>query len=116
MLLCAVAFSAAMLSAGTTPLLRAGTFSIVARDSANGDLGVAVQSKFPNVRVAVPFGVNDISFESEEFKYQVFCVCNGCQIRLRYTPSPGDRLLAQHSFQGLAVRKHVDRYHSNGLV
>jgi hypothetical protein len=31
------------------------TFSIVARDPANGDLGVAVQSKFPNVRVAVPY-------------------------------------------------------------
>ncbi len=34
---------------------RVSTFSIVARDPSNGDLGVAVQSKFPNVRVAVPY-------------------------------------------------------------
>jgi uncharacterized Ntn-hydrolase superfamily protein len=31
------------------------TFSIVAFDPVNGDLGVAVQSKFPNVGVTVPF-------------------------------------------------------------
>jgi len=31
------------------------TFSIVALDPANGDLGVAVQSKFPNVRPIVPW-------------------------------------------------------------
>jgi uncharacterized Ntn-hydrolase superfamily protein len=31
------------------------TFSIVAFDPVNGDLGVAVQSKFPNVGVNVPF-------------------------------------------------------------
>ncbi|HEY7369311.1 MAG TPA: DUF1028 domain-containing protein [Thermoanaerobaculia bacterium] len=49
------------------------TFSIVARDPANGDLGVAVQSKFPNVRVAVPFakaGVGAVatqSFANSEF-------------------------------------------------
>ncbi|PYO68924.1 MAG: Zn-dependent protease, partial [Gemmatimonadetes bacterium] len=30
-------------------LKRAHTYSIVAYDSATGDLGVAVQSKFPNV-------------------------------------------------------------------
>jgi uncharacterized Ntn-hydrolase superfamily protein len=49
------------------------TFSIVARDPANGDLGVAVQSKFPNVRVAVPHakaGVGAVatqSFANSEF-------------------------------------------------
>src|SRR6266567_765948 len=49
------------------------TFSIVARDPANGDLGVAVQSKFPNVRVAVPYakaGVGAVatqSFSNSEF-------------------------------------------------
>lgn len=49
------------------------TFSIVARDPANGDLGVAVQSKFPNVRAAVPFakaGVGAVatqSFANSEF-------------------------------------------------
>ena len=43
------------------------TFSIVARDPANGDLGVAVQSKFPNVRVAVPYakaGVGAVATQS----------------------------------------------------
>jgi uncharacterized Ntn-hydrolase superfamily protein len=48
-----------------TPLV--STFSIVARDPANGDLGVAVQSKFPNVRVAVPYakaGVGAVATQS----------------------------------------------------
>lgn len=43
------------------------TFSIVARDPSNGDLGVAVQSKFPNVRVAVPYartGVGAVATQS----------------------------------------------------
>jgi uncharacterized Ntn-hydrolase superfamily protein len=43
------------------------TFSIVARDPANGDLGVAVQSKFPNVRVAVPYaraGIGAVATQS----------------------------------------------------
>src|SRR5947208_8814412 len=35
---------------------RAHTYSIVAFDSASGDLGVAVQSKFPNVGGIVPWG------------------------------------------------------------
>ncbi len=46
---------------------RVSTFSIVARDPGNGDLGVAVQSKFPNVRVAVPFaktGVGAVATQS----------------------------------------------------
>src|SRR5918912_3957140 len=34
----------------------AHTYSIVAYDSATGDLGVAVQSKFPNVGGIVPWG------------------------------------------------------------
>jgi len=37
-------------------LKRAHTYSIVAYDSATGDLGVAVQSKFPNVGGIVPWG------------------------------------------------------------
>lgn len=48
-----------------TPLV--STFSIVARDPASGDLGVAVQSKFPNVRVAVPYakaGVGAVATQS----------------------------------------------------
>jgi uncharacterized Ntn-hydrolase superfamily protein len=43
------------------------TFSIAARDPSNGDLGVAVQSKFPNVRVAVPYakaGVGAVATQS----------------------------------------------------
>lgn len=43
------------------------TFSIVAFDSATGDLGVAVQSKFPNVRPVVPWaeaGVGAVATQS----------------------------------------------------
>ena len=43
------------------------TFSIVAYDPANGDLGVAVQSKFPNVRPIVPWakaGVGAVATQS----------------------------------------------------
>ncbi|PYP11101.1 MAG: hypothetical protein DMD59_03720, partial [Gemmatimonadetes bacterium] len=36
-------------------LKRAHTYSIVAYDSATGDLGIAVQSKFPNVGGLVPW-------------------------------------------------------------
>jgi uncharacterized Ntn-hydrolase superfamily protein len=38
----------------------AHTYSIVAYDSANGDLGVAVQSKFPNVGGIVPWAVSGV--------------------------------------------------------
>jgi len=57
--------AAALASPASTP--RIATFSIVARDPANGDLGVAVQSKFPNVRVAVPYakaGVGAVATQS----------------------------------------------------
>jgi uncharacterized Ntn-hydrolase superfamily protein len=50
-----------------SPAPRVATFSIVARDPSNGDLGVAVQSKFPNVRVAVPYakaGVGAVATQS----------------------------------------------------
>ncbi len=43
------------------------TFSVVAFDPANGDLGVAVQSKFPNVGVSIPFakaGVGAVATQS----------------------------------------------------
>src|SRR5213594_1756298 len=39
---------------------RAHTYSIVAFDSATGDLGVAVQSKFPNVGGIVPWAKSGI--------------------------------------------------------
>lgn len=50
---------------GEAPLV--GTFSIVAYDSVTGDLGVAVQSKFPNVRAVVPWakaGVGAVATQS----------------------------------------------------
>jgi len=43
------------------------TFSIVAFDSDTGDVGVAVQSKFPNVGISIPFakaGVGAIATQS----------------------------------------------------
>ena len=45
----------------------ASTFSIVAIDPSNGDVGVAVQSKFPNVRAIVPWaeaGVGAVATQS----------------------------------------------------
>jgi uncharacterized Ntn-hydrolase superfamily protein len=48
-------------------LKRAHTYSIVAYDSATGDLGVAVQSKFPNVGGVVPWaraGVGAVATQS----------------------------------------------------
>ncbi len=50
---------------GAHPLV--STFSIVALDPANGDLGIAVQSKFPNVRAVVPWaraGVGAVATQS----------------------------------------------------
>jgi len=59
-------------AAGFAPAARGGaplvsTFSIVAVDPANGDLGIAVQSKFPNVRAVVPWaraGVGAVATQS----------------------------------------------------
>src|SRR5258706_10707336 len=48
-------------------LKRAHTYSIVAFDSTTGDLGVAVQSKFPNVGGIVPWakaGVGAVATQS----------------------------------------------------
>jgi uncharacterized Ntn-hydrolase superfamily protein len=61
----AVLFAAVLAAHPAQP--RVSTFSIVARDPANGDLGVAVPSKFPNVRVAVPYakaGVGAVATQS----------------------------------------------------
>ncbi len=52
-------------SSATEPFV--STFSIVAYDPANGDLGIAVQSKFPNVRPIVPWakaGVGAVATQS----------------------------------------------------
>jgi uncharacterized Ntn-hydrolase superfamily protein len=76
-----IAFLATLAAAGAVPRLPStayrlpaapevrlvSTFSIVARDTENGDLGVAVQSKFPNVRAVVPFaraGVGAVATQS----------------------------------------------------
>jgi uncharacterized Ntn-hydrolase superfamily protein len=51
----------------TGPSLLVSTFSIVAIDLENGDVGVAVQSKFPNVRPLVPWaeaGVGAVATQS----------------------------------------------------
>jgi uncharacterized Ntn-hydrolase superfamily protein len=51
----------------STPRIHPSTFSIVARDPANGDLGVAVQSKFLAVGSVVPFaraGVGTVATQS----------------------------------------------------
>ena len=48
-------------------LKRAHTYSIVAYDSVTGDLGIAVQSKFPNVGGLVPWaraGVGAVATQS----------------------------------------------------
>ncbi|MEL6444506.1 MAG: DUF1028 domain-containing protein [Bacteroidota bacterium] len=53
------------LHADGTPLV--ATFSIVGYDAATGELGVAVQSKFPNVRAVVPWaeaGVGAVATQS----------------------------------------------------
>lgn len=53
--------------AGSTLRIQPSTFSIVARDPANGDLGVAVQSKFLAVGAVVPFaraGVGAVATQS----------------------------------------------------
>jgi uncharacterized Ntn-hydrolase superfamily protein len=58
----------AALALGDAPSKRpVATFSIVAFDSETGDLGVAVQSKFPNVRPVVPWaraGVGAVATQS----------------------------------------------------
>ena len=46
------------------------TFSIVAFDPANSDLGVAVQSKFPNVGVSIPFAKAGVGAVATQ------CYCN----------------------------------------
>lgn len=46
------------------------TFSIVAFDPANGDLGVAVQSKFPSVGVSIPFAKAGVGALATQ------CYCN----------------------------------------
>jgi uncharacterized Ntn-hydrolase superfamily protein len=69
LLLCTLAILAQQPVASAPPdrLKRAHTYSIVAYDSATGDLGIAVQSKFPNVGGLVPWakaGVGAVATQS----------------------------------------------------
>ena len=67
MLLAVVALLQQPLVAPPDLLKRAHTYSIVAYDSATGDLGVAVQSKFPNVGGIVPWakaGIGAVATQS----------------------------------------------------
>jgi len=62
---CAAVQVAAETNSGGDPFV--STFSIVALDPATGDLGIAVQSKFPNVRAVVPWaraGVGAVATQS----------------------------------------------------
>ena len=62
---CAAAQGPVATNAAGDPLV--STFSIVALDRATGDLGIAVQSKFPNVRAVVPWvraGVGAVATQS----------------------------------------------------
>ncbi|HXJ30990.1 MAG TPA: DUF1028 domain-containing protein [Gemmatimonadales bacterium] len=67
MLLAVVALLQQPVAAPPDLLKRAHTYSIVAYDSATGDLGVAVQSKFPNVGGIVPWakaGIGAVATQS----------------------------------------------------
>jgi len=69
LLLCTLAILAQQPVSPAPPdlLKRAHTYSIVAYDSATGDLGIAVQSKFPNVGGLVPWakaGVGAVATQS----------------------------------------------------
>jgi len=69
LLLCTLAILAQQPVPSAPPdrLKRAHTYSIVAYDSATGDLGIAVQSKFPNVGGLVPWakaGVGAVATQS----------------------------------------------------
>src|SRR5258708_1149230 len=67
MLLTVVALLQQPLAAPPDLLKRAHTYSIVAYESASGDLGVAVQSKFPNVGGIVPWakaGIGAVATQS----------------------------------------------------
>ena len=67
MLLAILALAQQPVTAATDHEKRAHTYSIVAWDSATGDLGVAVQSKFPNVGGIVPWakaGIGAVATQS----------------------------------------------------
>ena len=42
------------------------TYWVLGYDASNGDLGVAVQSKFPGVGSLVPYGVSEVGVFADE--------------------------------------------------
>jgi uncharacterized Ntn-hydrolase superfamily protein len=66
-LIAAAALPAALAAQGTSPIRPVATYSIVARDSATGEIGVAVQSHWFSVGAAVPWaeaGVGAVATQS----------------------------------------------------
>jgi uncharacterized Ntn-hydrolase superfamily protein len=83
----AFALAFALAGAADRPPL-VSTFSIVAYDAATGDLGIAVQSKFPNVRAVVPWaraGVGAVATQSfAELDYGI----DGLELMARGATAP----------------------------
>src|SRR6266852_2072842 len=95
---------------------RAHTYSIVAYDSATGDLGIAVQSKFPNVGGIVPWakaGVGAVATQSlgntdyGEKGLQLMALgagaSNAMQIVMRTDPRPAQRQVGMVDAHGRAA-------------
>ena len=95
---------------------RAHTYSIVAYDSVTGDLGVAVQSKFPNVGGIVPWakaGVGAVATQSlgntdyGEKGLQLMALgagaSNAMQIVMRTDPRPAQRQVGMVDAHGRAA-------------
>ncbi|MCB1007709.1 MAG: DUF1028 domain-containing protein [Acidobacteria bacterium] len=81
------------------------TFSIVAFDPANGDLGIAVQSKFPNVRAVVPWaraGVGAVATQSfAELDYGI----DGLELMARGASAPEALAILLRRDEGRAQRQ-----------
>lgn len=97
-------------------LKRAHTYSIVAYDSATGDLGVAVQSKFPNVGGIVPWAVagvgavatqslgnTDYGEKGLELMAQGATAGEALQIVMRADPRPSQRQVGMVDARGNAA-------------
>src|SRR2546421_7635115 len=100
---------------------RAHTYSIVAYDSATGDLGVAVQSKFPNVGGIVPWaqaGVGAVATQSLgntgygekglELLARGGHAPQGLRIVLRRDPRPAQRHAGMVDARGNAAGRNGD--------
>lgn len=97
-------------------LKRAHTYSIVAYDSATGDLGIAVQSKFPNVGGIVPWaragvgavatqslGNTDYGDEGLELMAQGATAPEAMRIVMRRDPRPAQRQVGMVDARGNAA-------------